>query len=49
MIVHVPLFSVKIPNSAMNVTSVLIEIATFDIPFLSLVEIFGKESLTKPE
>jgi hypothetical protein len=49
LIVHVPLFAVKIPDSTMSVTGVLIEIATFDVPYLSLLEIFGEKSLPDPE
>ena len=49
MIVHVPLFAVKIPESAMSVTAILIEVATFDLPYLSMLEIFGKKSLPKSD
>jgi hypothetical protein len=45
MIVHVPLFNVKLPKSATSVTSVLIDVATFSIPGLDVIGIFGNKSL----
>jgi hypothetical protein len=46
IIVHIPLFNVKMSEEVLQWTSMLIEIATFEIPKVNMVTFFGKESLT---
>ena len=45
MIVHVPLFNVKFPESATTITAALIDVATFDIPYFDVISIFGEKNL----
>ena len=45
MIVHVPLFNIEMPKSAIAVTSILIDVATFDVPYINVVDIFGASNL----
>jgi hypothetical protein len=45
MIVHVPLFNVRFSKEATSITSVLIEVATFEIPYVDVISIFGEANL----
>jgi len=45
MIVHVPLFNVEMPQSSITVTSILIDVATFDVPYVNVVDLFGEKNL----
>ena len=45
MIVHVPLFNVRFSQTATSITSVLIDVATFDIPYVDVISIFGEANL----
>jgi len=45
MIVHVPLFNIKFPKGATSIFTVLIGVATFDVPYINVIEIFGEEKL----
>ena len=45
MIVHVPLFNVEMPQSSMTITSILIDVATFDVPYVNVVDLFGEKNL----
>jgi len=46
MIVHIPLFNVDMSEEVMEWTSLLIEIATFEIPKINMVTFFGDKSLS---
>lgn len=47
IMVHMPLFKVKIPDNAMVLVKQIINIATFDIPKVNVVDIFGADKLPK--
>jgi len=49
LVVHMPLFQIDIPHSTMSVLSELIKVATFDIPFVSVTDIFGEDVFPDPE
>jgi hypothetical protein len=49
LVVHMPLFNVEMPDSTMSLFSELIKIATFDLPYVNVEEIFGQESLPESE
>jgi hypothetical protein len=41
--VHMPLFKLKIPKNTMVLVQEVINIATFDIPYVNVPDIFGDE------
>jgi hypothetical protein len=43
ILVHMPLFGVRIPDTAMGLVKQLMSVATFDIPGCSMEEIFGPD------
>ena len=44
MIVHVPLFNIVLHDDVLQITGFIIEVATFDLPGLNVVGLFGKKS-----
>jgi len=42
---HMPLFRVTIPPLAMKLVTTIINIATFDIPYINIKDIFGESAL----
>jgi len=44
--IHIPLFNVHMSDGVLQWTSMLIDVATFEIPGVNMVAFFGKQSLT---
>jgi hypothetical protein len=45
IMVHMPLFKIKFPDITMVLIKQIQQIATFDIPYLNVPDIFGEEVL----